>query len=103
MGRVGHRRPPRRKQYDAKGRLEPGLRVGMALDGCSALPSISLQSHYLVVNIGSRVVSNAEANGVLVSQTVRDLVAGSGIRFTDRGAHELKGIPGSWHSSQSQA
>jgi len=50
----------------------------------------------LAVNIGSRVVSNAGANEVLVSQTVRDLVAGSGISFADRGIHELKGIPGSW-------
>jgi class 3 adenylate cyclase len=50
----------------------------------------------LAVNIGSRVASNAEANEVLVSQTVCDLVAGSGIRFIDRGTHELKGIPGSW-------
>jgi class 3 adenylate cyclase len=50
----------------------------------------------LAVVIGSRVASNAGAGEVLVSQTVRDLVAGSGIRFLDRGAHELKGIPGSW-------
>jgi len=50
----------------------------------------------LAVNIGSRVASNAEASEVLVSQTVRDLVAGSGIKFTDRGTHELKGIPGNW-------
>ncbi len=50
----------------------------------------------LAVNIGSRVAANADAGEVLVSQTVRDLVAGSGIRFADRGAHELKGIPGSW-------
>jgi len=50
----------------------------------------------LAVNIGSRVASNAQASEVLVSQTVRDLVAGSGIRFTDRGTHELKGIPGDW-------
>jgi class 3 adenylate cyclase len=33
---------------------------------------------------------------VLVSQTVKDLVAGSGIEFEDRGTHELKGIPGEW-------
>jgi hypothetical protein len=33
---------------------------------------------------------------VLVSSTVKDLVAGSGIEFTDRGVHELKGIPGEW-------
>jgi len=50
----------------------------------------------LAVNIGSRVASNAGASEVLVSQTVRDLVAGSGISFEDRGIHDLKGIPGSW-------
>jgi class 3 adenylate cyclase/pimeloyl-ACP methyl ester carboxylesterase len=50
----------------------------------------------LAVNIGSRVASNAEPSEVLVSQTVRDLVAGSGIKFTDRGTHELHGIPGNW-------
>lgn len=50
----------------------------------------------LAVNIGSRVASNAGGSEVLVSQTVRDLVAGSGIRFLDRGIHDLKGIPGSW-------
>ena len=50
----------------------------------------------LAVNIGARVASNAGASEVLVSQTVRDLVAGSGISFEDRGIHELKGIPGSW-------
>ncbi len=50
----------------------------------------------LAVNIGSRVASNAGAGEVLVSQTVRDLVAGSGIRFEDRGVHDLKGIPGNW-------
>ncbi|HEY8724318.1 MAG TPA: adenylate/guanylate cyclase domain-containing protein [Gaiellaceae bacterium] len=50
----------------------------------------------LAVVIGSRVAANADASEVLVSQTVRDLVAGSGIELTDRGAHELKGIPGSW-------
>jgi class 3 adenylate cyclase len=50
----------------------------------------------LAVNIGSRVASSAGSGEVLVSQTVRDLVAGSGIRFADRGIHELKGIPGTW-------
>jgi class 3 adenylate cyclase len=34
---------------------------------------------------------------VLVSSTVRDLVAGSGLAFEDRGRHELKGVPGMWH------
>ena len=34
---------------------------------------------------------------MLVSQTVKDLVAGSGIEFSERGTHELKGVPGEWH------
>jgi hypothetical protein len=39
----------------------------------------------------------AEANEVLVSSTVRDLVVGSRLRFKDRGSHELRGVQGSWH------
>jgi class 3 adenylate cyclase len=50
----------------------------------------------IAVNIGARVASNAGAGEVLVSQTVKDLVAGSGIVFEDRGAAELKGVPGEW-------
>jgi class 3 adenylate cyclase len=50
----------------------------------------------LAVNVGARVSGSAEAGEVLVSQTVKDLVAGSGIEFQDRGAHELKGVPGEW-------
>jgi class 3 adenylate cyclase len=42
------------------------------------------------------VASQAEAGEVLVSSTVRDLVAGSGIAFAERGTHELKGVPGEW-------
>lgn len=50
----------------------------------------------LAVNIGARVAAKAGANEICVSQTVRDLVAGTGIAFDDRGSHELKGIPGTW-------
>ncbi len=50
----------------------------------------------IAVNIGARVGAAAGPNEVLVSRTVTDLVAGSGIEFTDRGVHELKGIPGEW-------
>jgi class 3 adenylate cyclase len=50
----------------------------------------------LAVHIGARVAERGGAGEVLVSSTVRDLVAGSGIDFEDRGEHELKGIPGSW-------
>ena len=50
----------------------------------------------IAVHIGARVASRAEAGEVLVSSTVRDLVAGSGVVFDDRGRVELKGIPGEW-------
>jgi class 3 adenylate cyclase len=50
----------------------------------------------LTVSIGARVAASAGPSQVLVSQTVRDLVAGSGLRFTDLGERELKGVPGSW-------
>jgi class 3 adenylate cyclase len=50
----------------------------------------------LAVNVGARVSAAAGAGEVLVSATVKDLVAGSGIEFEDRGAHELKGVPGEW-------
>jgi len=50
----------------------------------------------LAVSIGARVTSLADPTEILVSQTVRDLVAGSGLEFADRGEHELKGVPGSW-------
>jgi class 3 adenylate cyclase len=50
----------------------------------------------LAVVIGARVAAAAEGGEVLVSQTVKDLVAGAGIDFEERGEHELKGVPGSW-------
>jgi class 3 adenylate cyclase/alpha-beta hydrolase superfamily lysophospholipase len=51
----------------------------------------------MAVHIGARVASLADAGQVLVSSTVKDLVAGSGIEFDDRGEHQLKGVPGRWH------
>ena len=50
----------------------------------------------IAVHIGARVAALAGASEVLVSSTVKDLVAGSGLRFQDRGAKSLKGIPGEW-------
>ena len=50
----------------------------------------------LAVNVGARVSAAAASGEVLVSGTVKDLVAGSGIEFEDRGQHELKGVPGEW-------
>jgi class 3 adenylate cyclase len=51
----------------------------------------------IAVHIGARVAHQATAGEVLVSSTVKDLVAGSGLSFHDRGEHELKGVPGRWH------
>jgi class 3 adenylate cyclase len=48
------------------------------------------------VHIGARVSALAGPNDVLVSSTLRDLVIGSGLEFDDRGAHQLKGVPGEW-------
>ncbi len=50
----------------------------------------------IAVHIAARVGALAAPGEVLVSSTVKDLVAGSGIRFVDRGAKHLKGIPGEW-------
>jgi pimeloyl-ACP methyl ester carboxylesterase len=50
----------------------------------------------IAVHTGARVVGKAGPGEVLASSTVRDLVAGSGLEFEDRGSHELKGVPGEW-------
>jgi class 3 adenylate cyclase len=50
----------------------------------------------LAVVIGARVAAAAHGGQVLVSQTVKDLVAGAGLEFEDRGEHQLKGVPGAW-------
>jgi hypothetical protein len=50
----------------------------------------------LTVHIGARVGAAADRGQVLVSRTVRDLVAGSGLTFASKGEQQLKGIPGSW-------
>jgi class 3 adenylate cyclase len=48
------------------------------------------------MHIAARVMDRASPSEVLVSGTVQDLVGGSGIEFEDRGAHELRGVPGEW-------
>jgi class 3 adenylate cyclase/pimeloyl-ACP methyl ester carboxylesterase len=50
----------------------------------------------IAVHVGARICAVAAPGEVLVSRTVQDLVAGSGIEFEDRGSHELKGVPGFW-------
>jgi class 3 adenylate cyclase len=50
----------------------------------------------IAVHIGARVIGKAEPGEVVVSGTVKDLVAGAGLEFSDRGTHELRGVPGEW-------
>ena len=50
----------------------------------------------IAVHIGARVAKHAQPGEVLVSSTVKDLVAGSGLRFRERGTAELKGVPEEW-------
>jgi class 3 adenylate cyclase len=51
----------------------------------------------ITVHTGARVSALAGPGEILVSQTVKDLVAGSGLQFEDRGTYSLKGVPGDWH------
>ena len=70
------------------------LRAGVHTGECEAIGD---DLGGLAVHIGARVAAQAAPGEVLVSGTVKDLVTGSGLRFDDRGEHELKGVPGSWH------
>jgi pimeloyl-ACP methyl ester carboxylesterase len=70
-----------------------GIRAGLHTGECEIMGE---KLSGLAVHIGARVASVASAGEVLVSGTVRDLVAGSGLRFADRGSRSLKGVPGEW-------
>ncbi len=74
-------------------RLGIEVRAGLHTGECEV---IGEKVGGLAVHIGARVAGLARPGEVLVSNTVKDLVAGSGIRFEERGAHPLKGVPGEW-------
>jgi len=78
---------------DAVTDLGIAIRAGLHTGECEVLGDKVLG---IAVHLGARVAGLAEANEVLVSTTVKDLVAGSGLAFVDRGTHALKGIPGEW-------
>jgi pimeloyl-ACP methyl ester carboxylesterase len=81
---------------DLRLRLEPlglQIRAGVHTGECERIGD---DLGGIAVHIGARVGSAAGSGEVLVSQTVRDLVVGSGIEFEDRGSRELKGVPGEW-------
>lgn len=70
--------------------IRAGLHSGEAEAGGQKVGGIA-------VHIANRVMSAAGPGEVLVSGTLRDLVAGSGVEFSDRGMHQFKGVPGEWH------
>ena len=78
---------------DAVPRLGLEVRVGLHTGECEVAGS---RASGIAVHTGARIASVARPQEILVSGTVRDLVAGSGIRFDDRGSHVLKGVPGDW-------
>ena len=69
------------------------VRAGLHTGECELIDG---KAAGIAVHTGARVASNASPGEVLVSSTVKDLVAGSGIEFEARGTHTLKGIPGDW-------
>jgi class 3 adenylate cyclase len=71
------------------------IRAGLHTGECELLADDDIGG--LAVHIGARISSLAEPGEVLVSSTVRDLSVGSGQTLTDRGEHDLKGVPGPWH------
>ncbi|HEX5910407.1 MAG TPA: alpha/beta fold hydrolase, partial [Thermoleophilaceae bacterium] len=74
-------------------RLGVEIRAGLHTGECEVIGD---DVGGIAVHIGARVGARAEAGQVLVSNTVRDLVVGSGIEFAELGEHDLKGVPGRW-------
>ena len=75
-------------------RLGAYMRAGLHTGECDMVDG---KVGGIAAEIGAQVANKAAPNEVLVSSTVKDLVAGSGIRFLERGAHQLAGVPGEWH------
>jgi pimeloyl-ACP methyl ester carboxylesterase len=72
------------------------IRTGLHTGECEVTVE-GTQLDGIAVHIGARVAEAARPGEILVSRTVKDLVAGSGLRFQDRGTHRFKGLPARWH------
>jgi class 3 adenylate cyclase len=79
-----------------------GLEVRCGLH-CGECETIGDNVGGIALHIGARVVALADANEVLVSSTVKDLVAGSGLRFSASGSRKLRGVPGEWRIFRAEA
>jgi class 3 adenylate cyclase len=78
---------------DAVARLGLEVRAGIHAGECDVAGG---DVAGVAVHLAARLQAIAQPREVLVSSTVKDLVAGSGIEFEDRGEHQLKGLPGTW-------
>jgi class 3 adenylate cyclase len=79
---------------DALKSLNIQLRAGVHTGECEVMGE---KLGGIAVHIGARLAPRAAPDEILVSSTVKDLVAGSGIRFESRGVQTLKGVPGEWN------
>ena len=79
---------------NAVNQLGLSVRVGLHTGECEVMDE---KVAGIAVHIGARVMSLAAPGEILVTSTVKDLVAGSGLSFVDRDLHRLKGVPGQWH------
>jgi class 3 adenylate cyclase len=80
--------------HDAVRPLGLELRTGLHTGECEVIGD---KLGGIAVHTGARVAREAKPGEIMVSSTVKDLVAGSGIQFEDRGVRPLKGVPGEWH------
>ena len=79
--------------HDVVRPLELDLRVGIHTGECERIGD---QLSGMAVHVAARVLAAAAPGETLVSRAVSDLVAGSGVNFSSRGVHQLKGVPGGW-------
>ncbi len=82
-----------RAMIEAVGEIGVDIRVGLHTGECEV---VGEKLRGIAVHVGARVAANAGAGEILVSQTIRDVMAGGEIEFADRGTHELRGVPGEW-------
>jgi class 3 adenylate cyclase len=73
--------------------------IGLAIRAGVHTGEVEVRGHQiggLAVHIGARVAATGNGGEIVVSSTVKELMAGSELTFVDRGEHELKGVPGAW-------
>jgi class 3 adenylate cyclase len=92
VGDEAHR-PRLRTGFDLQSRLRLGTRAGVHTGECELHDG---KVAGIAASIGARLAAEAQPGQVLVTGTVKDLVAGSGLAFEPGGERELKGVPGSW-------